>query len=173
MYLSITLLWTAEMCSFNENDPERTLEQMSHFRLFVFSCTSRSCFVNDSFSTTCREKAKFMPTTASVSRWLNYFKVCGYLQQCILAQKHNTFAKIRLTFCQILNKPSKMCPRLLNCAKVAKQRIKAQKKKRMIKSKGERLSKKPLSFKLKSLRAVLLKNLKNKWEVMSDLVTKS
>ena len=69
-----------------------------------------------------------MPTTASVSRWLNYFKVCGYLQQCILAQKHNTFAKIRLTFCQILNKPSKMCPRLLNCAKVAKQRIKAQKK---------------------------------------------
>ena len=50
---------------------------------------------------------------ASVTRWLNYFKVCGNIQQRKLAQQHDIFAKVRLTFSQILNKPSKICPRLL------------------------------------------------------------
>ena len=46
----------------------------------------------------------------TVTRWLNYFKVCGYRQLWKLAHKHNFFAKVRLSFCQILNKPSKFCP---------------------------------------------------------------
>ena len=43
---------------------------------------------------------------ASVTRWLNDFKACGYLQQWRIT-------KVRLTFFRILNKLSKICPRLL------------------------------------------------------------
>ena len=49
----------------------------------------------------------------SVTRWLNCISILGHLQQWKLAQKCNKFAKVILLFCQIRNKPSKICQRLV------------------------------------------------------------
>ena len=48
----------------------------------------------------------------SVTRWLNYFKIFGNTQVWKLAQQHNILAKLVSKICQILSKPSKICPRL-------------------------------------------------------------
>ena len=54
-----------------------------------------------------------------MTRCLNYFKVCGHVQQWKFAQLHNILPKVRLKFYQILNKPSKICPRLLKLCQSA------------------------------------------------------
>ena len=59
IYLEITLLCTAEMCSLSEKGPDKILKQMLHCRLFDFWCTSRMCFVRDSFNTTWENVEKF------------------------------------------------------------------------------------------------------------------
>ena len=48
----------------------------------------------------------------SVTRWLAYYSKFGHLHQWKLAQWHTKFAKVGPRFFQIVNKPSKNCPRL-------------------------------------------------------------
>ena len=49
---------------------------------------------------------------SSVTRWLDYSSTFGHLYQWKLAQWHTKFAKVGPRFSQIVNKPSKNCPRL-------------------------------------------------------------
>ena len=57
---------------------------------------------------------------ARVTRWLDYFWLFGHLQQWKLAQWRHWFNKICLAFCQIRNKPSKICQILENCCQSGK-----------------------------------------------------
>ena len=50
---------------------------------------------------------------ASVTRWLDYFSIFGYLQQRKFGQLCTKFAKAGSTCCQIINKVSKICRRLV------------------------------------------------------------
>ena len=47
-----------------------------------------------------------------MTRWLDYISTFGHLHQRKFAQWHTKLAKVGLKFCQILNEPSKNCPRL-------------------------------------------------------------
>ena len=57
-----------------------------------------------------RNTSKGKISETSVTRWLNYVKVFGHLQQWKLAQRKNIFPVVGSKFCQVLNKPSKNCP---------------------------------------------------------------
>ena len=48
--------------------------------------------------------------TCSVTRWLDYFSAFGHLYEQTFAQWHRKFAKVAPKFCQVVNKPLKICP---------------------------------------------------------------
>ena len=65
---------------------------------------------------TCRIDSTNLPLpVGSVTRWLNYFSIFGHLHQWNWAQKCHKFAKVGSAFCQIRNKPLKICQRHVNC----------------------------------------------------------
>ena len=51
---------------------------------------------------------------SSVTIWLDHFSKFGHLQQWKLAQWCHKFAKVGSALCQIRDKPSKICQRLVN-----------------------------------------------------------
>ena len=59
-----------------------------------------------------REKQKYVVhdrQRVSVTRWLDCFSIYGHLQQRKLSQICHKFAKLGSAFCQLRNKPSKIC----------------------------------------------------------------
>ena len=60
-----------------------------------------------------------------MTRWLEYLSLLGYLQTLKFAKIHNFFAKVGTKFCQTLNRPSNVCPKLFKVCQVAKFRTKS------------------------------------------------
>ena len=57
--------------------------------------------------------SKYFAQGGSVTRWLNNISILGHLQQWKFPQQCNKLAKIGSIFCQIRNKLSKICKRLV------------------------------------------------------------
>ena len=49
----------------------------------------------------------------SVTRWVDYFSLFGFIQQLKFPQNWSKVANVGSKFCQTLNKPSKVCKRFL------------------------------------------------------------
>ena len=57
---------------------------------------------------------------SSVTRWLYYFSISGHLQQWELVQLCHKIAKVGSALCQMRNKLSKICQRLVNVCQSGK-----------------------------------------------------